>query len=255
MRKVLPILMTITVALLGCTTNRTPGNGQPVTTSPSISPADTYGSSSGNVPMTSSYLVAPLNSRADRAAYAADVMRQHQLYQPRFLGYLNPEPRLTQQPVQNYVTGQFINPSLTANPEITVNSSISSQPNPVITGGPAAALSVDGGFVLPGGSATGATTATGTAITAPLTTAGANTGTGVARILTPTMSSGATPSPLTVSGAVTPMASASTGVVTMTTPLTQTSTLNTNITAPLTVTTSPTGQVMITNVRMGTGRP
>ena len=51
--KVATPLLTITVAVLGCTTNRTPGNGQPVT--PSASPANTYGSSSGNVPMTSSY--------------------------------------------------------------------------------------------------------------------------------------------------------------------------------------------------------
>ena len=247
MRKALPVLMTLTVAVRGCTTNRTPGNGQPVTTSPSMSPANTYGSSSGNVPMTSSYLT-PSTSGADRAAYAAEVMRQHQQYQPRFLGYLNPEPRVNQQPVQDYATGQFINPSLTANPEITVNSSISSQPNPVITGGAAVGLSTDGGFVVPGGSTSGTTATTGTALTAPLTAAGATVGTGT-RILTPTLSSGATPSPLAVSGAVTPMASASTGITTTT--ATPTSTLNTNIVAPLNVTTTPTGQVMITNVRTG----
>ena len=242
MRKALPILMTITVVLLGCTTNRTPGNGQPVTTSPSMSPANTYGSSSGNVPMTSSYQT-PSTSAADRAAYAAEVMRQHQQYQPRFLGYLSPEPRADQRPAQDYATGQFINPSLTANPQITVNSSISSQPYPVISGGAAADLSTDGGFVVAGGSSTGSTATTG-ALTAPLTAAGATVGTGT-RILTPTLSSGVTPSPLAVGGAVTPMASASTGTTTTT------STLNTNIVAPLNVSTTPTGQVMITNVRTG----
>ena len=248
MRKVLPILMTITVAVLGCTTNRTPGNGQPVT--PSASPANTYGSSSGNVPMTSSYLVAPLNSRADRAAYAADVMRQHQLYQPRFLGYLSPEPRFQQQPAQDFATGQFLSPAMAVNPQATVNSSISSQPVPVITGGAADTTAVNGSngaFVLPGGSTSGTNTA---AITAPLATAGNTVGTGV-RIITPTISSGATPSPLAVSGAVTPMASAS--VSTLGTTSTTTSTLNTNIVAPLTVSTTPTGQVMITNIRTGRG--
>jgi hypothetical protein len=236
MRKALPILTIITVALLGCTTNRTPGNGQPVTTSPSMSPADTYGSSSGgNVPMTSSYLT-PSTSRVDHAAYAAEVMRQHQQYQPRLLGYLNPEPRIgSQQPVQDYPTGQFINPSLTANPQITVNSSISSQPYPVIAGGDAVGVSTDGGFVVAGGTSTTGTTTGSAALTAPLSTAGATVGTGT-RILTPTMSSGVTPSPLATSGAITPVG-------------TTTSTLNTNIVAPLNVSTTPTGQVMITNVR------
>ena len=242
MRKALPILTIITVALVGCTTNRTPGNGQPVTTSPTgMSPANTYGSSSGNVPMTSSYLT-PSTSSSDRAAYAAEVMRQHQQYQPRLLGYLSPEPRVnSQQPVQDYPTGQFINPSLTANPEITVNSSISSQPYPVIAGGDAVGESTDGGFVVAGGtSATGTTTGTTSALTAPLSTAGATVGTGT-RILTPTMSSGVTLSPLAASGVVTP-----TGTTIGTA-------LNTvGITAPLNVTTTPTGQVMITNIRTGT---
>jgi len=236
MRKALPILTILTVALLGCTTNRTPGNGQPVTTSPNgMSPANTYGSSSGNVPMTSSYLT-PSTSGTDRAAYAAEVMRQHQQYQPRLLGYLSPEPRISsQQTAQDYPTGQFINPSLTANPQITVNSSISSQPYPVIAGGAAVGVSTDGGFVVAGGTSATGTTAGTSALTAPLSTAGATVGTGT-RILTPTMSSGITPSPLATSGAITP-----TG--------TTTSTLNTTIVAPLNVTTTPTGQVMITNVR------
>jgi hypothetical protein len=237
MRKALPILTMMTLAMLGCTMNRTPGNGQPDTNRPYFNPADTYGSSSGNVPMTSSYL-APSTSAADRAAYAADIMRQHQLYQPRVLGYLSPEPRADQQQaVDDQPTGQYINPSLTANPELTVNSSISSEPVPVITGGDAVAVGSTGGFVVPGGSAgvtNAATVATPTATTAPLTvgstvgTIGAtNAGTTGATVttntnptgvitagpatanaitaggrapLTPTISSGALPSPNAVSG-------------------------------------------------------
>ena len=129
MRKVLPISMILTVALLGCSLNRTPGNGQPVTATPSMSPATTPGTSYGNIPMSSSY-AAPTTSNVNRADQAAAIMREHQSYQPRFLGYLNPEPRM-QQTAQSYDNGQ---PQM-ANPELTVNSSISSGPYPVITGG------------------------------------------------------------------------------------------------------------------------
>src|ERR1051325_542585 len=112
MRKALPILTILTVALLGCTTNRTPGNGQPVTTSPNgMSPANTYGSSSGNVPMTSSYLT-PSTSGTDRAAYAAEGIPQRQQSQPRLRGSLSPGPGINSQPpAQHHPTGQFINPS------------------------------------------------------------------------------------------------------------------------------------------------
>jgi hypothetical protein len=258
MRKVLPIL-TMMAALLGCTTNRTPGNGQPVTEQPYFNPANTYGTSSGNVPMTSSYLV-PSTSDADRAAYAAEVMRERQLFQPRFLGYLTPEPRVAQQPAQDYVTGQFINPSMTANPELTVNSSISSEPFPVITGG-AAVDTGTGAFVVPGGSGSGtaavATTGTtaaatvgttigatnaatssttgaatrvgtSTAVTVGPATANAITANGRAT-LTPTISSGSLPSPLAVSGVTTAITPAGMASATATTPST------TGMVAPLTV--------------------
>src|SRR5947207_1115107 len=136
MRKVLPISMILSVALLGCTMNHNPGDGQPVTATPSYGPATTPGTSYGNTPMSSSY-AEPATSNVNRAAQAAAIMREHQLYQPRFHGYLNPEPRIqdrsyAQQPV--YETGQFINPALSANPQLTVNSSISSGPYPVVTG-------------------------------------------------------------------------------------------------------------------------
>ena len=155
MRKVLPISLIMMLALLGCTLNRTPGNGQPVTATPSMSPASTPGTSYGNTPMASSY-VAP-SATTSRSAQAAAIMREHQLYQPRLLGYLNAGPRTQQPNAPVYETGQFINPSLTANPQITVNSSISSQPYPVITGGPADASVVNGttgAFVVAGGAGT-----------------------------------------------------------------------------------------------------
>lgn len=253
MRKALPISMILTAALFGCTMNRTPGDGQPVTTSPSMSPASTPGSSYGNTPMSSSY-VEPANTNVSRAEQAAAIMREHQAYQPRFLGYLNPEPRpqqATQQPYPD--TGQFINPSLTANPQITVNSSISSNPYPVITGG-------SDGFVVTGPTGTTATTTPTSSATVAASTVGTTT-TGTAAIpttnaatLTPTLTSGATVSPNVAASPLTSMASASGGTVLTT----GTNTVGTNgrmlapsnaVTAPLTVTTSGTGQIMITNVR------
>src|SRR6266576_2610715 len=100
MRKVLPISLIIAVAVLGCTMNHTPGNGQPVTATPSMGPATTPGTSYGNNPMNSSYVAPPTNN-VSRADQAAAILREHQAYQPRFLGYLSPEPRL-QQPGQQY---------------------------------------------------------------------------------------------------------------------------------------------------------
>ena len=208
MRKVLPIALIITLAVVGCTMNRTPGAGQPVTATPSASPATTPGTSYGNTPMTSSYL--PVDS--SRADQAAAILRQHQGTRERFLGYLNPTP-MAHQPQQEYLTGQFIPPSLSANPQITVNSSISSSPYPVITSGAADVGSVSGSttgaFILPGSSTavstgtTGATTAAATitpttvATTTPTTVLSSNINT-----LTPTAAAAATPSPIASSNAV-----------------------------------------------------
>ena len=246
MRKVLPISLILTVALLGCTMNHNPGNGQPVTATPSMSPATTPGTSYGNTPMSSSY-AAPATSNVSRADQAAAIMREHQLYQPRFLGYLNPQPRV-QQTAQSYDNGQLSYPQM-ANPELTVNSSISSGPYPVIG---------TGAVVLSGttGAATVATTGTTSATSATGTTAAT---------LAPTLASGATVSPNVASSGLPSMASASGGTTTTTnTATTASSTASASrlgttrlalptssqaMTAPLTVTATPSGRVLITNVR------
>lgn len=54
-------------------------------------------------------------------------------FRGRILGKSNPgriPPPMSSQP-----TGQFVSPALIANPQITVNSSISSAPTPAISGG------------------------------------------------------------------------------------------------------------------------
>jgi len=274
MRKVLPISMILTLALFGCTLNRTPGDGQPVTTTPNMSPASTPGSSYGTNPSMSSSYAEPANANVSRADQAAAIMREHQAYQPRFLGYLNPEPRAPQAVPQYPDTGgQFVNPSLSANPQITVNSSISSGPYPVITGG-SDGFVVAGptGNVVAGGTGT---TGTATATVAPSTvgtvgTAGTTaTPTSNAPTLTPTITSGATVSPTLAASPLTPMTSASGGTVLTTgagtvpvgttgRTMTTTTGVRTGTAAltvpgagvtPLNVTTTPGGQIMITNVR------
>ena len=99
MRKLLPLTLVTSLAMFGCTLmNRTPGNGQPVSATPSMSPAATPGSSSGNVPMASSYTAPTTNTRL-AADEAAAIMREHQAYNGRFLGYLNPTPKVHRAPI------------------------------------------------------------------------------------------------------------------------------------------------------------
>src|SRR2546423_15304044 len=121
MRKLSILSLAISIAVFGCTMNRTPGNGQPVTATPYGSPASTPGSSSGtgvNVPMASAY-PSPATDRL-AADEAAAVMRAHQAYDGRVLGYLNPTG--TQQAIPQFQTGQVIPPAQYTNPQLTVNS-------------------------------------------------------------------------------------------------------------------------------------
>src|SRR3954454_8801858 len=118
------------LAVFGCTTNRTPGDGQPAMTAPAT-PSATPGTSSGtNPPMASAYVE---GVTVDRANESAAIMAAHQ--RERFLGTINPTgPQPNPAQPATAPTGQFIPPSAYANPQATVNASISSDPIPVITG-------------------------------------------------------------------------------------------------------------------------
>jgi len=111
----------------GCTTNHMPGNGEPGVSGAPTMPTSTPGSSSGTEgtppqkpPMASSY------NRVDALAVAA----ANASFRGRYLGVADPGPSPTGG-APTAPTGQFVNPSLYANPEVTVNSSISSEPTPV----------------------------------------------------------------------------------------------------------------------------
>lgn len=169
------------LAVFGCSTNRTPGDGQPSMT-PNASPAATPGTSSGtsNPPMASA---SEIGMNVERANEAAAVMAAHQ---PRYFGVIGAEG-VQRTPPEAMHTGQFIPPSLTANPESTINGSISSDANAYITNGLDA-----NAFVPPPG------TVVDTSTTSPATTASTFPTPNVAAsgtTLTPTQSSSAIPSP------------------------------------------------------------
>jgi len=128
-------LVMLLAGVTACSTNYTPGNGHP-TSSPSYGTGlgpSSLGSSSGTegVKPQSEMILAPelITPMYSSASEAAGVLAGHQ---GRFLGYANPGP-----PSPDYgkdiPTGQVIPPAMYTNPEQTVNSSISSQPTPVIT--------------------------------------------------------------------------------------------------------------------------
>src|SRR5207237_2396111 len=127
---------------VACSTNRNPGNGQPTgTTAPATSPASTPGSSSGttgNPPMASA-VVSPNPGRAvggtTPSTDALAVAAANRAYRaPRVLGTINPSG--TQQDPNAGATNGYLNPpALYANPQQTVNSTISSVPTQVITTG------------------------------------------------------------------------------------------------------------------------
>src|SRR5207248_6886676 len=143
MRLIAAASLACTVATVGCSTDRTPGAGAPSRYAPSVGPtmpSATPGSEQSrpvNPPMTSSYTtpnaVMPQHPNLDALAVAA----ANQSFRGRYLGVVDPNgpPNDVNQPAPPFETGQFINPSDTANPQITVNRSISSPPTPIVTSG------------------------------------------------------------------------------------------------------------------------
>lgn len=194
------------LAVFGCSTNHTPGDGQPSMTPP-MNPAATPGSSSGTThpPMASAM---DISTRVQRANDAAAIVAAH--HRERFLGYINPTGPQPTPPGQMPETGQVIPPSQYANPEVTVNASISSGPTPVISSGAdgsdmaaffAATATESAPTVTNSATATPATAALSAtpgqfaAGPSTMSTTAAMTAMPNTAALTPTLSSAATPSP------------------------------------------------------------
>lgn len=225
-RTLAAISLSISLAAFGCTTDRTLGNGDPVTT-PGLRTSPTGGASSGSetspttppsMASSSSYTAAqalpPVTRRMQRLspAEAAAVMAQHQP-RVRYLGPAYPGNGGAGYASDAVVTGQFQNPALRTNPQLTLNSSISSQPTSAIASGQGeGAVGGTGGFsgaaFITGttiASTTGASTVAPGGFTSNATNAGVTAGTGLGlggntsgAIFSPTAAGGL--SPLAVSG-------------------------------------------------------
>jgi hypothetical protein len=184
----LAVSLAASLAAAGCTTNHTLGNGTPTRSGPELRTAPTSGLSSGTEqqtppPMTSSYsrteasvLPAATKRSASRADRAAAIMARHQGPRGRYLGVVN--PGLTGRAYHSDLrpTGQWVNPAMLANPQQTINSSISSRPNEALGSTPTS----DGAAIItsnnplaatPTGAATGLSPGTFAASSATPTTA------------------------------------------------------------------------------------
>jgi hypothetical protein len=164
-----------TLAAYGCSSNQYAGNGQPTPMTPTINSVNhstTYGSSSGtegNPPMTSSY-VNPSARRVDVDALA--ILAAEQGFRGRVLGPVNPDGSLSGVTI---ASGQFVSPAQQVYPQSTVNSSINSQPTPVIGSDVGITIAANG---TTGAATTGATPVASTAATTAATTAAPAAATG-----------------------------------------------------------------------------
>ncbi len=262
--------LVFTFAAFGCTTNQYESNGQPAMSTPaynSVIHSTTPGSSSGTQgvgPMASSFTY--LTPRVDVDAIAN--LAAEQGYRGRILGSVNPGGV---QPGVTVATGQYGSPAMIVNPQATVNSSISSQPTPVITGGDAGTgitivpgIGMASAAAVPVGTTavnvgtnvgttaatTGVTSVTGaTAATGALATTG-GVATGMAST---TLAGGTVISPVPTGALTAPVATGAIGVTVPTGVVTRTSTATTTRTSALRTTTATRDIPVVGGIRITTG--
>ena len=185
----LAVSLAASLAAFGCTTNLNPGNGTPTRTGPELRSAPTSGVSTGTErvtsppqSMTSSYnsaqVLPPVTPRSVNrgiprrsAAEAAAIMAGAQALRGRYLGVVNPGPG--NRPYHSDGAGGLGNPALATNPQMTINSTISS-PAPGSIDSAAFPVTAGGAGILGTGVATTGTTA-GINTTAASTLAGTGT--------------------------------------------------------------------------------
>ena len=205
-RSLLAVTLAASLAAFSCTTNQNPGNGNP-TSMPEMRTAPTSGVTSGgesytppqNPPMMSSYsrseALPSVQSRSIQRRSpdeAAAIMAGVQTARGRFLGVVSPNS--AGRPYESTGIQTYQNPALVTNPQLTINSSISSPPTPAITSG------LEGTFGVVGAVATGGTTAAST----------------IAGDVTPTTAAGGVPAVGTIAGTTTLPSMASASVPTVT---------------------------------------
>jgi len=232
--------LAVTLAAFGCSSNQYAGNGQPSSELPtinSVNHSSTPGSSSGTEgipPMSSSY-IAPSAPRVNVDALA--ILAAEQGFRGRVLGPVDPGG------YQQGVTisgAQFVSPANQVLPQSTVNSSINSQPTPVITSGVG-----DGITIAANSSPAAATTAAAPAVTtgaAPATTAA--TGALTASTAGTTVASSASFSPALMNSTPAPQATGTTNATLPTLVATGRATPSNGIQ----IQTGANGAIMMTNV-------
>lgn len=238
------------LAVFGCTSNRIPGDGQP-SSMPFHSPATaapTNGTSGGARPGTSGGITPMISSgpasMTTPGVEAYAVVAQSQNFRGRILGPSSPGQSNLSEAIPP--TGQFQNPALVANPEVTVNRSISSDATPAVINDSGAGITI-----VSGGGTTAASTVTGT--TAAATVAGTATPSAASvTIAAPSQVVRGVPTPTqSAVGVPTPTMTVSPGTVAQrsaTTPATTTATA----TAPATTKTRAIGNVTVPSVRLTT---
>lgn len=161
MRILAAVALTGSLAAFGCTTNRTPGYGEPGMSNPAagaVAPnvTSTPGSANtmGSMPQgpTPQAMISSSPANGESASLdALATIKADEAFRGKVLGPAAPGDNSVPSASMQQVTGQYISPSDTANPQVTVNSSISSAPTPAIVSG--AAGDTGGVAVITGGTA------------------------------------------------------------------------------------------------------
>jgi hypothetical protein len=175
-RSLLAVSLAASLAAFGCTTNLNPGNGTPTRTGPELRSSPTSGISTGTErvtpppqPMTSSsynsaQVLPPVTPRTVNRgitrrspAEAAAIMAGAQALRGRYLGVVNPGPG--NRPYVSDHAGGLGNPAMLTNPQMTINSTITS-PAPGSIDSAAFPVTTGGAGILGTGVAGGTTTGT-----------------------------------------------------------------------------------------------
>jgi hypothetical protein len=191
LRIVAAIALTGSLAAFGCSTNKMPGNGEPAMSAPaagSVAPnvTSTPGSSSGAT-STSGATPQAMTSSSPANGFSASedaiaTLKADEGFKGKYLGEAAPNDATTNTPASpQQVTGQFIPPSAYANPQVTLNSSISSAPRPAIVSGAGEGVGVDVTMAAPAATTADAMNATTSALTNTTATPITNTGIATAR--------------------------------------------------------------------------
>lgn len=284
-RSLLAITLAASLAAFGCTTNQNLGNGTPTRSGPEIRRAPTSGVTTGGEtstppPMTSSYTraealpsVTPKTLAAVKSTSriirrspdeAAAIMAQHAPVRGRYLGVVNPGSSGRGYVSANLHTGQFQNPAMIVNPQITINSSISSPPTPAINSGAGGVGGVDASAALTTGGTTAAATITGTDVAPTTAAAGLAPGTFAGASTLPTIASSGIPtvtaasaglgrSTVGVNGTAAVRTATGTTATTAAATATAATAARTGTVAPIRVLRGTNGSVTVTNTSTATG--